>query len=102
MKNSDQISSIAPWLSGSSIFHQETENLFHTFQNHPIDTFCGSAANYQIFDNQQQENKTQLKQLLSTEPIDPIVKARWYSLTNLHIRDSTFINNLFFLLFFCF
>ncbi len=86
----------------SSIFHKETEDLFNTFENHSIDAICGSAANYEISDNHQQENKTQLKQLFSTEPIHPIIKARWHSLTDLHIRDGKFINNLLIYLFFRF
>jgi len=92
MKSQNEIISIAPWLFGSSIFYKETENfktMLNTLENYPIDTFCASPANYQMFENrQQQENKTHLKQLFSTESIDPTIKAEWHSLTNLHIRDD--------------
>ncbi len=96
MKNQNEIISIAPWLFGSSIFYKDTENILNTFENHPIDTFCASSNNYQMLENQQQENKTHLKQLFSSERIDPSIKTRWHSLTNLHIRDGEFINNLLF------
>ena len=36
----------------------------------------------------QSKKSTQLTQLLSTERVDPQCLERWYSLTNLHIRDS--------------
>jgi len=97
MKNQNEIISIAPWLFGSSIFYKDTENLqtmFNIFENYPIDTFCASSINYQMLENQQKENKTHLKQLFSNELIDPTIKKRWHSLTNLHIHDGEFINNL--------
>jgi len=88
--------SLAPWLLGSTIFYKETDDIktmLKTFENDPIDTFCGSHNDYQMLDEEQQQqeqqNNTHLQQLLSTEPIiDPMVKFRWYSLTNLHIQDS--------------
>jgi hypothetical protein len=92
MKNQNEIISIAPWVFGSSIFYKETENLqtiLKTLENHPIDSYCASAADYQIL-----ENRIHLKQLFSTELIDPTIKDHLYSLTNLHIRDGKLIHNL--------
>ncbi len=104
VKNQNDIISIAPWIFGSSIFFKETENLqpmFNTFEKHPIDTLCASSPNYQMLENQQQENKTHLTQLFSTEPLDLITKKRWHSMTNLQIRDGKFICYLFiFILYF--
>ncbi|CAF1082582.1 unnamed protein product [Adineta steineri] len=93
IKNTHNKISLAPWLLGSTIFHKETDNIetiFKTFENYPIDTFCASQSNYQLLDKQQQfQNNIQLKQLFSVEPIiDPIIKTRWHSLTNLHIQDD--------------
>jgi acyl-coenzyme A synthetase/AMP-(fatty) acid ligase len=84
--------SLAPWLLGSTIFYNDTDNIetiFQTLENYPIDTFCASSNDYEMLDKQQQQNNTHLKQLFSTEPIiDPMVKFRWYALTNLHIQDG--------------
>jgi len=84
--------SFAPWLLGATIFYKDIDNvetIFKTLENNPIDTFCASENDYQMLDKQQHQNNTYLEQLLSTEPInDPTIKSRWYSLTNLHIRDS--------------
>jgi acyl-coenzyme A synthetase/AMP-(fatty) acid ligase len=97
MKNQNEIISFAPWLFGSSIFYKEASNLqtmLNTFDNHPIDTFCASPIDYEMLDRQQQNN-THLKQLFSTKPVDPLIKARWYSLTNLHIHDGSFTKPFF-------
>jgi hypothetical protein len=95
LKNQNEIVSIAPWLFGSSIFHKETENLnsvLNTLEEYPIDTLCTSSNNYQMIENQkQQKTQTHLKQLFSTEPIIPMIKSQWQSLTNLIIRDGEFI-----------
>lgn len=88
MKARHEINVIAPWIFGSTIFHRENDNLFDTFEHHPIDAFYGTVADYEKSDNQQKENKTQLKQLFSSESIDPETKARWHSLTNLRIHDG--------------
>jgi len=90
--NRDKIS-LAPWLLGSTIFYKEADDItttLKTFENYPIDTFCASQSDYQMLDKPQQlQTNVHLKQLLSTEPIiDPMVKSRWYSLTNLHIQDG--------------
>ncbi len=89
-EDNDKIS-LAPWLLGSTIFYKEADDIkttFKTFENYPIDTFCASENNYQML-NQQQQNNTHLQQLFSTESIiDPIIKFRWYQLTNIHIQDS--------------
>ncbi len=102
LRNQNEIISIAPWLFGSTIFNKESENLtsmLHILENYPIDTFCASLIDYQMLENQQQQqkNKTHLKQLLSSKSIDPITKSQWRSLTNLEIRDGEFINNLLFI-----
>lgn len=94
MKNRNEIISIAPWLFGSSIMYKEVENseeMFRTFEEYPIDAFCASMNNYQTFDNEKQENKTQLEQLFSFEPINPNIKALWYAVTNLDIHDGMLI-----------
>jgi acyl-coenzyme A synthetase/AMP-(fatty) acid ligase len=98
MKNQNDIISLAPWIFGSSIFFKETENhqtMFNIFEQHPIDTFCASSTNYQLLGNQQQEKKTQLTQLFSTESVDLITKQRWHSMTNLQIHDGKSIYYLF-------
>jgi acyl-coenzyme A synthetase/AMP-(fatty) acid ligase len=91
LKEANAKISFAPWLLGSTIFYKDIDNIekiFQTFENNPIDTFCASKTDYQMLDKQQ-PNNTHLEQLLSTEPInDPTIKSRWYSTTNLHIRDS--------------
>ncbi|CAF1048166.1 unnamed protein product [Adineta steineri] len=91
MKNQNEITSIAPWLFGSTILYKEAEDfktMFNTLEKHPIDAFCGSIRDYEMLNNQEQGSQTQLKQLLSIAPIDPEIKARWNALTNLHIRDD--------------
>ena len=101
LRNQNEIISIAPWLFGSTIFNKETENLtsmLHILENYPIDTLCASSMDYQMLENQQQQNnKTHLKQLLSSKSIDSITKSQWRSLTNLEIRDGEFISNLVFI-----
>ena len=67
--------------------------MLNTFENHPIDSFCASSVDYEMLENEEQENKTHLKQLFSTKPVDVTVKTRWYLMTNLDIRDGKFINN---------
>lgn len=95
-ENHDKIS-LAAWLLGSTIFYKQTEDIqtmIETFEKYPIDTFCASENDYQILNKhplqqQQQQNNTHLQQLFSIEPIiDPMVKFRWHSLTNLHIQDG--------------
>ncbi|CAF1256016.1 unnamed protein product [Adineta steineri] len=91
MKNQNEITSIAPWLFGSTILYKEAEDfktMFNTLEKHSIDAFCGSIKDYEMLNNQEQGNQTQLKQLLSIAPIDSEIKARWNALTNLHIRDD--------------
>jgi acyl-coenzyme A synthetase/AMP-(fatty) acid ligase len=92
LKEANAKFSFAPWLLGSTIFCKDIdniENMFKTFEANPIDTFCASEPEYHMLDKQQQPDSTHLEQLLSTEPInDQAIKSRWYSATNLHIRDS--------------
>jgi acyl-coenzyme A synthetase/AMP-(fatty) acid ligase len=103
MKNQNDIISLAPWIFGSSIFFKGTENhqtMFNIFEQHPIDTFCASSTDYQMLENQQQEKKTQLTQLFSTESVDLITKQRWHSMTNLQIHDGKSIYIICFYSFF--
>ncbi|CAF3336262.1 unnamed protein product [Rotaria socialis] len=93
MKNRTDIMSMAPWLFGSSIFCNESENLktmFDTLKNYPIDAFCAPQANYRMLEDEQQqeEHKNQLQQLFSFEPISADLKAQWLSLTNLSVHDD--------------
>lgn len=85
---------MAPWLFGTSIFlkpAQDLQTLIDTFEQHPIDTFCSSPANYQLLTNEQAKKPTHLTQLLSTEPINPQCKSQWHSLTDLYVRDGQLI-----------
>lgn len=91
MKNENDIISIVPWLSGSTIFYKNIKNpstILKTLEEYPIDTFCASSTEYQMIDNQKYDNKTHLKQLISAEPIDSTTINRWFSLTKLTIRDG--------------
>ncbi len=104
MNSQNNIISFAPWIFGSTIFVNGTENpqkMFNLFEQYPIDTFCASSTNYQALENQPEKKKSQLTQLFSTESLDSITKQRWHSLTNLQIRDGRFICSIFiFILYF--
>lgn len=92
MRNNNEPLSIAPWLFGSSIFQKRVDNLpslLDTLENNPIDTFCGSSSTYQLLGQpSERQHRTHLEQLFATQSIDPKVKANWYSLTQLKIRDG--------------
>ena len=102
MRNSHESIRVAPWLFGSSVFQKRIDDLpslLDTLEENPIDTFCGSSSNYQLLDQSpQQQHHTHLKQLFATQSIDPKVKARWHSLTQLKIHDGLRIDCFFYLL----
>jgi acyl-coenzyme A synthetase/AMP-(fatty) acid ligase len=92
MRNNDEPLFIAPWLFGTSIFQKRVDtlpSLLDALENNPIDTFCGSSSTYQLLRQpSERPHRSRLEQLFSTQPIDPDVKARWYSLTQLNIHDG--------------
>ena len=86
--------SMAAWLFGASLFCKPIENcssMIDTFDHKPIDTFCTSSDKYKLLDRSvERKLNSNLKQLFALGSVDPAVKERWYSLTELKIDDGQF------------
>ena len=92
MNNDRQMISMAAWLFGASLFCKPIDNcssMIETFDHNPIDTFCTSSDKYKLLDDSvERKLHSNLEQLFALGSVDPAVKERWYSLTELNIHDG--------------